>query len=328
MPAVPEVHREVSPDRLLSDLSELWTSTGKEESPDGGVLRACAMTLIVFADEEDDHQAISETIFELMRSHPSRAIVVKILEAPGTLESRVFAQCWKPQGQALQICCEQVELTVSLNRLDDLPSIVGPIAAPDLPRVVWFRSRRVSGAPDLSSLIGLGDKIVVDSARPGAPAFADLRTLIAAGCIVGDLSWTRLTRLRELLAKLIGTRDPASIKAIELAYRGSGPDPSVKYLQAWLRVAFPGAHVDMHQSAADGSAELAGIRVAPDLNIGLDKGCAEYEVSSRRQHANIAAGPDHRLLAEELNIMQHDPVFESELARMTPWALHTGALHK
>jgi glucose-6-phosphate dehydrogenase assembly protein OpcA len=186
----------------------------------------------------------------------------------------------------------------------------------------------VSGAPDLSSLIALGDKIVVDSARPGAPAFADLRTLIAAGCIVGDLAWTRLTRLRELLAQLIGTRDPASIKAIELAYRGSAPDPSVKYLQAWLRVAFPGAQVNMRQSAADGPGELAAVRAAPDLNIDLDKGCAEYEVSSRRQHANIAPGPDHRLLAEELNIMQHDPVFESALARMTPWSVHTRALHK
>ena len=50
--------------------------------------------------------------------------------------------------------------------------------------------------------------MVVDSARPGAPAFADLRTLIAEGCIVGDLAWTRLTRLRELLAQLIGMRDP------------------------------------------------------------------------------------------------------------------------
>ena len=41
------------------------------------------MTLMVFADEEDDRQDIGETMFELMRSHPSRAIVVKIRQAPG-----------------------------------------------------------------------------------------------------------------------------------------------------------------------------------------------------------------------------------------------------
>ena len=106
------------------------------------------------------------------------------------------------------------------------------------------------------------------------------------------------------------------------------PNPSVKYLQAWLRVAFPAAHVDVRPSAAAGSGELAALRMAPDLNIELDKGCAEYEVSSRRQHANIAPGPDHRLLAEELNIMRQDPVFERALARMTPWALQTKALNK
>jgi glucose-6-phosphate dehydrogenase assembly protein OpcA len=320
MSAAVDTQPDVSPDKILSDLADLWASTGKEE-PGSDVLRACAMTLIVFADEEDDRQAIGETLSDLMRSHPNRAIVVLIREEPGTLESRVFAQCWKPPGQALQICCEQVELTVSLNRLDDLPSIVGPVTAPDLPRVVWFGSRRLGGAADLSSLIALGDKIVIDSARPGAPAFADLRTLVESGCIVGDLAWARITRLRELLAQLIGERDPASIQTIDLDYHGSAPGPSARYLQAWLRVAFSDAQIELHKSGADGSGELTAIRIAPDLNITLDHGCAEYEIGSRRQHANIRPGLEHQLLAEELSIMEHDPVFEAALARMTPWAV-------
>jgi len=318
----------VNPDHILKDLAELWTSMGQPhsdqpEAPEAqqgsGVLRACAMTLIVFVDEEDDPQDIGQTLAELMRTHPSRALVVRVGQTDGDLQSRVFAQCWKPHGQALQICCEQVELSVSLNRLNDAASILAPVTAPDLPRVVWFRSSRLAAAADLSHLVALGDKIIVDSTRPGAPAFADLRTLMMAGCLVGDLAWTRITRLRELLAQLIGRRAPETLTRIELTHGGSAPGASAKYLQAWLRRAFPQAAVDF-RSGAGPAEELSAIDVAPDLKIQIDHGCAKYEIGTRAQYAKISPGPEPRLLAEELNIIEHDRIFESTLERMTPWS--------
>ena len=42
----------VRPERLLKDLRNLWVDLGKQEP--SGVLRACAMTLIVVAEEERD----------------------------------------------------------------------------------------------------------------------------------------------------------------------------------------------------------------------------------------------------------------------------------
>ncbi len=107
-----------------------------------------------------------------------------------------------PVGHHREVCCEEVELSASMNRLADVPGIVAPLAAPDVPRVVWFRSARLESAPDISDLLALGDKLIVDSERPGAPTFADLRVLAGAGYIVADLAWTRLTRIRQLLAQL------------------------------------------------------------------------------------------------------------------------------
>ena len=72
-----------------------------------------------------------------------------------------------------------------------------------MPRVVWFRSSGIASVPELGGIIALGDKMIVDSARPGAPTFADLRVLANAGYIVGDLAWTRLTKLRQLIAQLL-----------------------------------------------------------------------------------------------------------------------------
>jgi hypothetical protein len=41
----------IQPDRILHELSELWVSFGKQNGDDSsGVLRACAMTLVVLAD--------------------------------------------------------------------------------------------------------------------------------------------------------------------------------------------------------------------------------------------------------------------------------------
>jgi glucose-6-phosphate dehydrogenase assembly protein OpcA len=326
MPSVsaPAVTPLVTPDHILRELSDLWSDAAKSHAGDGtGVLRACAMTLIAFVDDEDDSMALGETIALLMKDHPSRAIVVRLREQPDHLESRVFAQCWMPFGHNQQVCCEQVELTASLNRLDDVPSIVSPLAAADLPRVVWIRSARLAGAPDISGVLMLGDKLIVDSARSGSPAFADLRSLLSAGLIVGDLAWTRITKLRELLAQLLGGRDLASIRKVEIEHCGVEAGPEAKYLQAWLRGGLAGATVDLRRTGEEGPGNIKGIHVDPGLesrlDVRVDPDCAKYESGALRERANLSSTEDHSLLGEELNIIKHDPVFEQTLRRMTVW---------
>jgi glucose-6-phosphate dehydrogenase assembly protein OpcA len=318
----------VKPDQILHELSELWTSLseqdkgskhepGKEE--DSGVLRACAMTLIAFVDDDADSMALSDTIGRIMRSHPCRAIVVRLRQASGILESRVFAQCWMPAGHHRQICCEQVELSVSLNRVADIPSIVSPLAAPDVPRVVWFRSYGIASVPELGGIIALGDKMIVDSAHQGAPTFADLRVLANAGCIVGDLAWTRLSKLRQLIAQLLGGRDLSSVDNVSIEFSGTEAVPEAKYLQAWLRSEIQSATVDLRRVDPTGKARLKTIRIDPDIHIQVEENCAEYQSGSLRERANLPGCSEGDLLTEELNIMTHDRIFERVLQRMTAW---------
>jgi glucose-6-phosphate dehydrogenase assembly protein OpcA len=314
----------VKPDQILHELSQLWNNTAKpepgtsDEEP-AGSLRACAMTLIVFVDDEEDSKALDETLQSVMRAHPSRAIIVRLKDDSGTLKARAFAQCWMPVGHHRQVCCEEVELSVSMDRLADLPAVILPLEAPDVPRVLWFRSPRIETAPDIGDLLALGDKIIVDSERPGAPTFADLRVLAQAGFIVADLAWTRLTKIRELLAQLLGDNDFTDIGNLTIEFAGSQPSSRARYLQAWLRSAMPGAAVNLHHVGQAGRGEIKAIRSDPDLNIELKATCAEYVIGSMHQRANLPACADHDLLHEELNIMEHDPVFERALQRMTVW---------
>jgi hypothetical protein len=312
----------VNPDRILRELADLWVTAAKpaegqsSQQESGGVLRACAMTLVAFVDEEENAQDLGETIAMLMRGHPSRAVVIRICEGEDRLESRVFQQCWMPFGQRRQICCEQVEITASQDHLCDVPSIVAPLAVPDLPSVVWLRSRRICDAGAYGDVLQLGEKVIVDSARDGAPSFKTLIAFLDRGSIVGDLAWTRITELRQLVAQLVGSRSPR-----KFTVRGAGiPEPGIeaRYLFAWLANAFPNA-ASLLSSTGPGAENNAGIEIDDDIRITLHPGSADYQVSSMRQTAKFKSGSDFDLLNEELGITVHDPIFEKVLRKVAEW---------
>lgn len=301
----------VRPDRILHDLSELWRTMGKEEkgAADGGVLRACAMTLIAFVDDEDDAMALGETLAQLMREHPSRLIVVRVRADGDALDARVFAQCWMPFGHRRQICCEQVEITASMGRLEDIPSIVAPLSVPDLPRVVWLRSARLKEPALLRHLIQPGDKIIVDSSRTGGPPLRNLTELLDLGYVVGDLAWTRITEIRELIADLLRDREPIDSAAID--YCGPEAGPEVRYLAGWLESGMKGAHVQLRR--VEGAGRIREVRIEPGLQLSLEGTCAQFRLGSLHERASLSAGEEHQLLNEELRIAVHDRVFESVL---------------
>ena len=80
------------------------------------------------------------------------------------LSERVYQQCWKPFGQRRQICCEQIELTASDAALGDLPSVLLPLAVPDLPVILWCRSPRLFRHEEFGEIAGNATKVVIDSA--------------------------------------------------------------------------------------------------------------------------------------------------------------------
>jgi hypothetical protein len=315
------VEKPIKPDQILKELGELWTNMAKPEagdpgsdSHDGGVLRACAMTLISFVDDEEDAMELGNTLASLMKEHPSRAVVVRLKEGEGFLDARVFAQCWMPFGHRRQICCEQVEITSSMNRLADVASIVGPLAVPDLPRVILLRSARLVRAGALRKVLGLGDKIVVDSSRPGAPGFGELGGLLDAGHITGDLSWTRITEVRALIAQLLDDHTPKSI-SIEYAGREAGPE--TRYIEAWLESSLPSTKIATKGDGSGGNGKPLQILIDDHLKICLSEGCAEYEIDGLRLRASMSKGTEEELLNTELGIVIHDTVFERALNRIT-----------
>src|ERR1022692_833978 len=232
----------VAPDHILQELADLWVSLGKEGQSEGGtgVLRACSMTLVVLAEESDDMMALGETIAALMPEHPARAIVVRLSGAGDrALTERVYSQCWMPFGQRRQICCEQIELTASDASLEDLPSVVLPLAVPDLPLILWCRTSRIVGMAGFYRIGAMARKVGVDSAQVADPVAALLRMAVVSqsGVLLGDLSWTTLTRWREMLSQVFENqeylRQLAKIANIRVSF-GEGFEVAARYMAVWI----------------------------------------------------------------------------------------------
>ncbi len=237
----------VAPEKILKELAALWTQQGK--AGDSGVLRACSMTLLVMAEAADDASALGETIAALMPQHPARTILIRLQGAgERALSERVYQQCWKPFGQRQQICCEQIEITVSDAALADLPSVLLPLVVADLPVMLWCRSPRVVQMPEFREIARMATRLVLDSGPSVSPAdtIARLAEAASRGIVLADLAWTRLTRWRENLSRVFENRDTLArlgeIDSIQVTY-GEGYATAAWYFAAWVSNALADARV-------------------------------------------------------------------------------------
>jgi glucose-6-phosphate dehydrogenase assembly protein OpcA len=309
------VSATVAPDRILKQLADLWTAEGKQG--DAGVLRACSMTLCVLAEPGDDPGAFGETMAALMPEHPARAIIIRLSGAgERALAERVYQQCWMPFGQRRQICCEQIEITASDAALADLPSVLLPLAVPDLPMVLWCRSARLPRLPEFRELATMATKVIVDTFGHASPADSvwQLADAQRRGRTIGDLAWTRLTRWRESLARLFENRDYlsrlAGVNSVRVAYP-PGFETSAWYLAAWTSNALHAA------TALQGNAPTVRLELtSPDFKVSLERDGERLvtTVDGQSTCASLPVASDYLLMREELSIMRRDPVFENTLA--------------
>src|SRR3984885_8201424 len=219
MPAA--INTAIEPEKILKDLRSLWSDLGRNADVSGGVLRACGMTLVVAAESDADCQDPRHTLGVLMHDHPARAIVLQLNEKPG-LDANVFSQCWMPFGKHRQICAEGIEISAGITEMNHVAQLLLPLIVSDLPAVLWCRGPRVFSGDVFAPLLPLVQKVIVDSATASDPkaAIAVIRDLYRQGRLVADLSWTKLTSLRELMASLFDEGTAVGIKSAKIFYGG------------------------------------------------------------------------------------------------------------
>jgi glucose-6-phosphate dehydrogenase assembly protein OpcA len=317
----------IAPEKILRELDEMWTALSRDPSGEGdGALRACSMTLVTLAEECEDFSVLGEVIAALMPEHPARTIVVRLQGAGEQLSERVYSQCWRPFGQKRQVCCEQVEITASDATLADLPSVILPLAVPDLPLIAWCRCARVATLPEFGAIAAMAQRVIVDgNPLPTAREALGLVGGIAAnGVRVSDLAWTRLTRWRAVLSQLFENRQNLAelprISKVTVTTNGEAPVGAC-YFGAWVMdvLGDVGVHpaFDMQRSGGDSTGELHSIELAaPDWSAELSLHDQRLIVTvGGLAHCNPLRPPtDYSLMQEELRITGRDAVFERAFA--------------
>jgi glucose-6-phosphate dehydrogenase assembly protein OpcA len=309
----------VAPDAILKELAALWTQEGKQG--DAGVLRACSMTLLVVAEGGDDASALGETVAALMPEHPARTILILLRgEGERALSQRVYQQCWKPFGQRQQICCEQIEITASDAALADLPSVILPLAVPDLPVILWCRSARLAGRPEFGAIGAMATKVVIDSGAAGdaRDAIGRMAEGVRRGGILADLAWTRLTRWRETLARVFENRDTlarlSEVDSVKVRF-GPGYETAAWYMAAWAMNALGsvGQVVTPVVATQDESLRLELTGGTFRVELSREDERLVTVVNEQSNCTNLPRPTDYHLMREELGIVRRDAIFEATL---------------
>jgi glucose-6-phosphate dehydrogenase assembly protein OpcA len=307
----------VNPEKVLRDLRELWAELGRNQESAGGVLRACAMTLVVLAEDEPDAEGVRRTLGVLMHDHPSRAIVLRAMEG-APLDARVFAECWMPFGRNQQICSEGIEMSADAANLGDVARLLVPLLAPDLPVVLWCRGPRFFSSRYFDPLFPLADKIIVDSmsAANAKGAIAVLKEMRSRGRRVADLAWTRLTGWREALAHAFEDcpDKPMKVREVTIQY-GGALTSTVLYFSMWIERSLPAARVALE--AVAGGPGLVSVRFSGEgieLEVVAVGGALELRDGCKSAMKSMLPAVDHdSLMDDELSVAGADRVFESLL---------------
>lgn len=305
-----------TPATILRDLQKQWEELALEEAKSGGVLRACAMTLIVATNNEAESLDARQTAGLLMRVHPSRAIIVHPGKAD--FDARVFAECWKPMGRAQQICSEGIELIAGTSGFAEVARFLLPLRVPDLPVVLWCRGSAASDTSGYHPLYPLADKLIFDTcnAADADNALRSLRRLHAYGMRVADLHWTRLGGWREVLSHLFDeTLRGADVRMARITYGGDSISTCARYFEAWVRSSLPLARVSIEPEYGPPGVYTVTlttpkgdvtIKRAGDNAVVVDAPGLSYQTS-------LPSREEAALMQQELSILGSDAVYERVL---------------
>jgi glucose-6-phosphate dehydrogenase assembly protein OpcA len=150
---------------LRRDLAALWREEGKAGA---GVTRACQATLAVPAGPEDDLEPFLE---EVVRVHPSRAILVREDPSRGAGEVAAWVSAWcrrRPDGKAM-VCSEVLHVDAGPSSESRVASAVRSLAVGGLPLVVLGEVRSPLEVPWIVTLGSSADAVIGNSNRLSVP---------------------------------------------------------------------------------------------------------------------------------------------------------------
>ncbi len=258
------------------------------------------LTLLIVTDDSRFDEVL-EAAKASATAHPSRVIVVNYAsEDEPNLDATVEV------GEGLP--GDLIVLGVSGELRKHADSVVLPLLLPDSPTIAWWPHE----APDnlAQDPIGsLADRRITDAAGCSDPVAALVRRARNHAPGDTDLTWTRLTRWRALLAASLDQSKQQVTEAVVTAAPDNAP---AILLAAWLTSRL---HVPVTYKQGDGPGVNAVVLRTPDGDITVRRvaeGSAIYQVPGQpERRVALRRRPLTDLLTEELRRLDADDVFEA-----------------
>jgi glucose-6-phosphate dehydrogenase assembly protein OpcA len=267
------------------------------------------LTLVIVTDEENAYDAL-KAANEASREHPSRTLVVikRISRSPrDRTKSRLDAEV---RLGAEAGTGETVVLRLYGEVVNHAQSVVLPLLLPDAPVVVWWPVNAPLD-PAKDPLGALGQRRVTDTYAAEAP----VRELSARADAYTpgdtDLSWTRITPWRSMLAAAL---DQVTCEVDAVEVEGEEFNPSCELLAMWLADRLD---VPVKRSVSSGPG-LTAVRLDTSCGpIVLDRADGSLATLSIQGQPDRAVALKRRetseLIAEELRRLDPDDTYASAL---------------
>ncbi|MCN9239656.1 glucose-6-phosphate dehydrogenase assembly protein OpcA [Streptomyces sp. RY43-2] len=283
------------------------------------------LTLVIVTDEENAYDAL-KAANDASREHPSRTLVV-IKRVSRSARNRTSSRLDAEVRVGVEAGTgETVVLRLYGEVVDHAQSVVLPLLLPDAPVVVWWPVNAPLD-PANDPLGALAQRRVTDTYAAEEPV-RELNAL-AQAYTPGDtdLSWTRITPWRSMLAAAL---DQVTCKVDAVEVEGEEFNPSCELLAMWLadRLDVP---VKRTLSAGPG---LTAVRMGTSCgSIALDRADGALATLSIEGQPDRAVALKRRetaeLIAEELRRLDPDDTYASALRygvdRLTASAAATAA---
>ncbi|MFD8223495.1 glucose-6-phosphate dehydrogenase assembly protein OpcA [Streptomyces massasporeus] len=267
------------------------------------------LTLVIVTDEENAYDAL-KAASDAAHEHPSRTLVVikRVSRSPrDRTQSRLDAEVRVGADAGTG---ETVVLRLYGEVADHAQSVVLPLLLPDAPVVVWWPVNAPL-EPAKDPLGALAQRRVTDTYASEQPV-RDLTTRSRAYTPGDtDLSWTRITPWRSMLAAALD-QVACEVRAVEV--EGEEFNPSCELLAMWLADRLD---VPVKRSLSSGPG-LTAVRM--DTNCGpikLDRADGSLATLSIEGQPDRAVALKRRetaeLMAEELRRLDPDDTYASAL---------------
>ncbi|GAB3622117.1 glucose-6-phosphate dehydrogenase assembly protein OpcA [Mariniluteicoccus endophyticus] len=271
----------------------------------GSPAMGMVLTMVVVTDQRS-YKRVQEAAMTAGREHPSRILLVVTGSArkPG-LDAEVRIGEGVPG--------ELIILRMTGELADHPDSVVLPLLLPDSPVVVWWPGASPLNPGD-DPIGRLGTRRITDAMGTRSPLKALEERAAHHQPGDSDLTWTRLTPWRALLAAAV---DQYPSKFSEATVVGARDNAPANLLAAWLEDRL-GVEVNRRNSNGPGITSVHLTTPAGDISVEREDGLmATYSVPGQPKRLVALKRRDiNELITEELRRMDADDIFEAATAKL------------